>query len=80
LEPAVSSASTALTYTWSGTRKYDTRPWGGGAYNGDGYLMIDSGLIDHTASTFVAKHTLGADQPQSDESEYLSHVEVILYN
>jgi len=42
----------------------------------DGYIIFDTGWIDHTASTFLAEHYMGADQSQTDEAQYLSHVKV----
>jgi hypothetical protein len=76
--PNVSYAATGVTATWSGSKTYSYRPWGGGTYNADGYLIIDTGWKSHTASTFTASHLMGADQPQSDEAMYLSHVEVLV--
>jgi hypothetical protein len=79
LTPAISIAASPGTYTWSGAKSYSYRPWAGGAYGADGYIIVDSGLVDHTLTTFTARHVLGADQAQSDEAEYLSHVLVELY-
>jgi hypothetical protein len=79
LTPAISIAASPGTYTWSGSKSYTYRPWAGGAYGQDGYIIVDSGLVDHTSSTFTARHVMGADQGQSDEAEYLSHVLVELY-
>jgi hypothetical protein len=76
--PNVSYAATGVTATWSGSKTYSYRPWANGAYNADGYLLIDTGWKSHTASTFTASHLMGADQPQSDEAMYLSHVEVLV--
>ena len=79
LNKTPASASNRRTYTWSGSKTYTYRPWAGGAYNADGYIIVDSGWVDHTASTFTARHVMGADQAQADEAEYLSHVEVQLF-
>jgi hypothetical protein len=79
LTPAISIAASPGTYTWSGAKSYTYRPWAGGAYGADGYIVVDSGLIDHTLTSFTARHVMGADQGQSDEAEYLSHVLVELY-
>jgi hypothetical protein len=79
LTPSISIAASPGTYTWSGAKTYTYRPWAGGTYGADGYIIVDSGWVDHTASSFTARHVLGADQGQSDEAEYLSHVEVQLY-
>jgi hypothetical protein len=80
LTPAISIAASPGTYTWSGAKSYSYRPWAGGAYGADGYIIVDSGLVDHTLTTFTARHVMGADQAQADEAEYLSHVIVELYN
>jgi hypothetical protein len=80
LTPAISIAASPGTYTWSGAKSYTYRPWAGGAYGADGYIIVDSGLVDHTSTTFTARHVMGADQAQADEAEYLSHVIVELYN
>ena len=77
--PSISIAASPGTYTWSGSKTYTYRPWAGGAYNADGYIIVDSGWCDHTSSTFTARHVMGADQAQADEAEYLSHVEVLLF-
>lgn len=58
--------------TWSGSQTYSYKPWGGTSI--DGYILFDSGYYDHTSSTFTARHVMGADQAQTDEAEYLSHV------
>lgn len=78
LVPNISVQNGRTAAPWSGHKSYTYRPWAGGAYGQDGYLLVDSGWQSHTASTFTAKHVLGADQPASDEAEYLSHVEVLL--
>jgi hypothetical protein len=79
LTPSISIAASPGTYTWSGSKSYTYRPWAGGAYGADGYIIVDSGLVDHTSTSFTARHVMGADQAQSDEAEYLSHVLVELY-
>jgi hypothetical protein len=79
LVPNISIAASPGTYTWSGPKTYTYRPWGSGTYGQDGYIIVDSGWVDHTASSFTARHVMGADQGQSDEAEYLSHVEVQLF-
>jgi hypothetical protein len=79
LTPSISIAASPGSYTWSGGKTYTYRPWAGGAYGQDGYIIVDSGVVDHTASTFTARHVMGADQAQADEAEYLSHVTVEFY-
>jgi hypothetical protein len=79
LTPNISVSASPGTYTWSGSKSYTYRPWAGGAYGADGYIIVDSGLVDHTSTSFTARHVMGADQAQSDEAEYLSHVLVELY-
>jgi hypothetical protein len=76
LVPSISIQKVGVTATWSGHQTYTYRPWAGGAYGQDGYLTIDSGWFPHTGSSLIIRHVMGADQPQSDESQYLSHVEV----
>lgn len=75
---APSYSTLNITGTWSGARTYTYRPWGGGAYGGDGYAQFDTGFYTHTASSFVATHEMGYDQGITDEAMYLSHVEVWL--
>lgn len=76
LVPNISIQKVGVTATWSGHQTYTYRPWAGGAYGQDGYLTVDSGWTPHTGSTLTVRHVMGADQAQSDESQYLSHVEV----
>jgi hypothetical protein len=78
LEPAISVQDTGVIAPWSGHQTYTYRPWAGGAYGQDGYLSIDTGWYSHTANSFTARHVMGADQGQTDEAEYLSHVQVYL--
>ena len=78
LVPNISVQNGRTAAPWSGHKSYTYRPWANGGYGQDGYLLVDSGWQSHTASTFTARHVLGADQPASDEAEYLSHVEVLL--
>jgi hypothetical protein len=78
LEPAISVQDSGVIASWSGHQTYTYRPWAGGAYGQDGYLSIDTDWYSHTASSFTARHVLGADQIQADEAEYLSHVQVYL--
>ena len=77
LVPNVSYLASETFAPWSGPKTYSYRPWANGAYNQDGYLLVDSGWKSHTSSTFTAKHIMGADQVQADEAMYLSHVEVL---
>jgi hypothetical protein len=76
--PSISVLNAKSEAPWSGSKTYTYRPWANGGYNADGYLLVDSGWIDFSGNTFTARHVLGADQPQSDEAMYLSHVEVLL--
>jgi hypothetical protein len=78
LEPAISVQDTGVIASWSGPQTYTYRPWANGYYGQDGYLSIDTGWYSHTANSFTARHVMGADQAQSDEAEYLSHVQVYL--
>jgi hypothetical protein len=77
-EPAISVQDSGVIAPWSGHQVYTYRPWAGGAYGQDGYLSIDTGWYSHTANSFTARHVMGADQGQTDEAEYLSHVQVYL--
>lgn len=76
--PNISVLNAKSEAPWSGSKTYTYRPWANGAYNQDGYLLVDSGWIDFGGTTFTARHVMGADQAQADEAEYLSHVEVLL--
>lgn len=76
--PNFSFIRSGATQTWSGPRSYSYRPWANGAYNADGYSTLDSGYYSHTASSFQARHFMGADQGQSDEAMYLTNVQVWL--
>jgi hypothetical protein len=76
LVPNISIQKVGVTATWSGHQSYTYRPWGGGSYGQDGYLTIDSGWHPHTGNTLTVRHVMGADQGQTDEAEYLSHVEI----
>jgi len=44
--------------------------------NNNIYIAFDSGFISHTSSNFVVDHILGHNQAQTDEAQYISHVEV----
>jgi hypothetical protein len=77
--PSVSFAAGQLTTSWSGPQQYSYRPWGeSGNATVDGYLVIDSGWIAHTSTTLTVRHFMGANQAQSDEAMYLTHVEVLM--
>jgi hypothetical protein len=78
LEPAISVQDSGVIAPWSGPQTYTYRPWANGYYGQDGYLSIDTGWYAHTANSFTARHVMGADQGQTDEAEYLSHVQVYL--
>ncbi len=76
--PNISVLNAKSEAPWSGPKTYSYRPWANGAYNQDGYLLVDSGWIDFGGTTFTARHVMGADQAQADEAMYLSHVEVLV--
>jgi hypothetical protein len=76
--PVASVVGSGVSWNWSGARPYTYRPWANGAYGNDGYITVDTGYYDHTAASFTARHVMGADQAQSDEAMYLSHVQVWL--
>jgi hypothetical protein len=72
------------TYKWFGERYYSYAPWGGSSttYEGsdtdaagaNGYMVLNTGWVNHTANSISFRHYIGADQAQSDEAGYLSHV------
>ena len=74
--PTTGILQSGATATWSGAKSYTYRPWASGAYGNDGYYIFDSGYYDHTSTSFTARHVLGADQVQTDEAMYLSHVQL----
>lgn len=76
--PALSFSKAGSSATWSGGKTYTYTPFGGGMLNG--YYILDSGQYEHSADSFSARHYLGADQAQADESMYLTHVQLYLYN
>jgi hypothetical protein len=76
LVPNISIQKVGITATWSGHQSYTYRPWAGGVYGQDGYLTIDSGWFPHTGNSLIIRHVMGADQSQTDEAQYLSHVEI----
>jgi hypothetical protein len=59
------------TATWV-PASYSYSPWPGAAI--DGYIIFDTGWINHTTSMFTATHYIGLDQPATDEASYISHV------
>ena len=77
--PANISLASGTTYSWIGNRYYSYAPWGGSNRvldnNGaNGYAVINTGWINHSASSISVRHYIGANQAQSDEAGYLSHV------
>ena len=81
--PAISSQASGTTASWNGNRFYSYAPWAGSAtlsndQQRNGYFIIDTGWYSHTASTFSARHYMGADQAQADEAMYLSHVKLYI--
>lgn len=78
-QPSIASTASGVTTSWIGNRWYSNAPWGGvgrtyESNGGNGYLIVDSGWQAHTPSTISIRHFLGANQAQSDEAMYLSHV------
>ena len=80
--PAYDLVASGTTTSWHGNKFYTYTPWGGNrnADNGgaNGYIIMDTGWYAHTLSTFSARHVLGADQAQSDEAQYISHVKLYI--
>ena len=69
------SIRNGVEYYWSGTGYVYSNTVPGWV---DGFVIFDTDYYDHSLSSFSARHILGADQPQSDEAMYLSHVQVYL--
>ena len=77
-KPNVSFSAGQLSATWSGPKTYSYRPWATSTSRAtvNGYLDIDSGWVEHTSSTLTVKHLMGANENQTNEAMYLTHVEV----
>ena len=76
--PSISILASGTTANYVGNQYYTYTPWGTPSGYNYGYLVVDSGYYAHTLSTFTARHVIGADQPEADEAEYLTHVQVWL--
>jgi hypothetical protein len=78
--PSYDLISSGTTVSWNGNRFYSYTPWGGNTVypngGGNGYVIMDTGWYAHSLSSFTARHELGANQAQSDEAQYISHVKV----
>jgi hypothetical protein len=79
--PANLSIASGTTFSWVGNRWYSYAPWGGSDRQYDnnganGYAVINTGWINHSASSINIRHYIGANQAQSDEAGYLSHVKL----
>jgi hypothetical protein len=79
--PTYSTIATGTTVSWNANRFYSYAPWGGSSRvvapnGGNGYVVMDTGWYDHSASSFVARHYTGVDQAPTDEAVYLSHVKL----
>ena len=79
--PAYSTIASGTTVSWFGNRYYSYAPWGGSTRvtdNGgaNGYVVIDTGWYSHSLSTFSAQHDLGANEAQTNEAQYISHVKL----
>lgn len=79
--PANLNLASGTTFSWIGNRWYSDEPWGGSGRvldnnGGNGYAIVNTGWINHTASSISVRHYIGANQPRSDESGYLSHVKL----
>jgi hypothetical protein len=74
--PPSFSVLNGVEYYWSGIGypyTINSPTW-----SNEGFVIFDTDYYDHSLSSFSARHILGADQPQSDEAMYLSHVQVYL--
>jgi len=78
--PAYDVVASGTTVSWHGNQFYTHVPWGGNrvSENGgaNGYIVMDTGWYSHALTSFTARHVLGADQPQADEAQYISHVKL----
>jgi len=79
--PSNLNIESGTTFSWIGNRWYSDAPWGGSGRvldnNGaNGYAVVNTGWINHSASSISVRHYLGADQARADESSYLSHVKL----
>lgn len=78
--PSYDLIASGTTVSWHGNKFYSYTPWGGNVMypngGGNGYVIMDTGWYAHALSSFTARHVLGADQGQSDEAQYISHVKV----
>ena len=75
-EPAFSSNRMASS-KWV-RAEYSYMPFSNstGIFCAPGYVIFDSGWIDHTSSSISINHYFGLDQAQGDESSYVSHVKI----
>ena len=74
--PPSFSVRNGVEYYWAGIGyAYSVQNPG---YNNDGFVIFDTDYYDHSLSSFSARHIFGADQAQSDEAMYISHVQVFL--
>jgi hypothetical protein len=56
-------------------QQYSYSPWGGNGQQ-NGYFIVDTGWINHTAASAVFTHYFGADTAQTDEAMYITHANV----
>jgi len=74
--PVIKFADDGVRTKWNGSQIYSYRPWGQGKIAQDGYLTINTGWVNHSVSTLQIQHLIGADEQQTNEAMYLSHVKV----
>jgi hypothetical protein len=76
--PSIRYVDDNVTTKWNGSQIYSYRPWGQGKISQDGYLTINTGWVNHSISKLQIQHFIGANEEQTNEAMYLSHVKVWL--
>jgi len=81
VSPTYTVLASGTTVSWHANRFYSYAPWGGSSRTvlpdgGNGYVIMDTGWYAHSLTSFTARHVLGADQAQTDEAQYISHVKL----
>jgi len=74
--PADITTNLCSVFRWVDNNTYSYSPWTGDTR--DGYFIVDTGWINHTAATANLYMYFGADQPQIDEAMYVTHARVLV--
>jgi hypothetical protein len=74
--PSIRYVDDNVTTKWNGSQIYSYRPWGQGKIAQDGYLTINTGWVNHSIPTLQIQHLIAANEDQTNEAMYLSHVKV----